>query len=135
MVKCMFLRDKNGFPVGCLAINVLTTTGEVHYNFSVYNPADEFNRVRAHNVALGRLIKSPIVVKLSDGAHHNDIIYTVMYDMYQSDKMLKETIKELWKADKEIEAMELEKKLMPTRACKAVKLWLNPKTQQEAIAQ
>jgi hypothetical protein len=124
-VNSMFLRDKNGFPIGCLAIQVLTTFGEIHYNFSVHNPKDEFNRARAHEVAIKRLMKKPIVVPLRDGAHHNDIIFAVMSDMQKSDNMLKETMKQLRKAGKEVEAMEVAKQLMPTRASKAVNLWLD----------
>lgn len=61
----MFLRSANGFPVGCLSIDVNQLTETVSYQFSVLNPTDKFNREVARVMALGRLVENPIEVPTS----------------------------------------------------------------------
>lgn len=62
--RIMFLRDANYVPTGCLAINVDRKNHRLSYQFSVLNPADQFNRPVARQLALGRLIEKPIFVPM-----------------------------------------------------------------------
>lgn len=55
-MKILYVRDKNRFPVGCLAYERLDD--EFKFGYSVYNPKDEFNKKLAREVATGRLAKS-----------------------------------------------------------------------------
>lgn len=61
-VRFMFLRNKSGQPVGCLAIRLSQMGSYADYQVSVLNPADKFDRATARNVALERLEKRPYSV-------------------------------------------------------------------------
>lgn len=75
----MFLRSsRQEQPVGCVAFS---TAGNIlSYQLSVLNPADQFDRARGRNIALGRLEKNPIQVEMSgaDEMSYQDLIVAVM---------------------------------------------------------
>ena len=54
--KLFYLRDKNRFPVACVATRLVKTNKKlVEFSVSIYNPEDSFSRDVAKRVALGRL--------------------------------------------------------------------------------
>lgn len=99
--RVMFLRDKSGNPVGCLAILINPSTRHVEYQFSVVNMAqDTFNRETARQLALGRLAEKPLIVRLQEKNLN-------MYDISRA--VMKSLSRRKW---------------APSRAVKAAKLWL-----------
>ncbi len=67
--RVQFLRDENGQPVGCIAIRLSRDSGELHwdqveYEVSVLNPLDKFDRAVARQLALGRMLDNPSVVRV-----------------------------------------------------------------------
>ena len=86
MVRSMFLRDKSGTPYGCLAVEVKET--EIHYQLSVKNPIDRWDRKRAHEIAVARLTKRPFIVPVimpeKTKFNYFDITYVVMMDLINS---------------------------------------------------
>ena len=103
--RIMYLRSENGHPVGCLAIQLSDgNRTQISYQVSVLNPRDKFNRAVARQLAIGRLVESPIKVNIYTGSSHtaasmHDISEAVMTDIASSSKF-------------------------PTRAVKSAKLWL-----------
>jgi len=84
--RFMFLRGDNNFPVGCLAMR----TGKTHvdYQVSTLNPSDKFDRKVARQLALGRLIETPIRVSVeTSGA--NEHFYQVMNHVSKNKKLPK----------------------------------------------
>jgi hypothetical protein len=83
MVRSMFLRYKSGTPYGCLAIEVKET--ELHYQLSLQNPVDRWDRKMAHEIATARLVRRPFVVSTTSfektQLNHHDITYAVMMDL------------------------------------------------------
>jgi hypothetical protein len=80
----MFLRDKTGKPVGCIAMSVNLDRDKYsfRYNYSVLNPVDEFKRDLARQIALGRLLEAPIKVKCElPLTGRDDVSYEVMVDI------------------------------------------------------
>lgn len=82
--RFMFLRTnyeykKKSTPLGCVAISLTDNKNRVTYQVSVCNPADDFNRSQARQLALGRLIEKPktTVVGVADPTMH-DITRAVM---------------------------------------------------------
>ena len=55
--KIFFLRDRNKFPVACVASRLVATPACFFVAFSVatHNPSDTFSRARGREVAIGRL--------------------------------------------------------------------------------
>jgi hypothetical protein len=98
--RIMFLRDKSGQPVGCIAIVVSEKKSRVRYQISVLNPSDKFDRDLARHIALGRLVEKPFEIKLN--GQLNQIVIT----------------KEVMNALKANEGV-------PMRARKAATLWLD----------
>lgn len=99
--RTMFLRDKSGSPVGCLAIVAYPDSNVVEYQFSVANlEMDTFDREVARGLALGRLVEDPITVRLPKRKFN-------MFDISQA------VLKNLTR-----------RKNVPSRAVKAAKLWL-----------
>ncbi len=105
---CRFIYLRNNYnykeksaPLGCVAISLTDKKSRVIYQVSVCNPADDFNRSQARQLALGRLIEAPKVA-LIDAMHPtmHDITRAVMF------------------------AIETEKSL-PTRAQRAASAWLS----------
>lgn len=100
-IRIMFLRDRQGLPVGCVAISVDRKNREVSYQYSVLNPIDSFDRRLARQLAIGRLIEKPITTPLYRGEVNMHIISDiVLSDLARS-------------------------KTAPTRAVKAARLWLD----------
>jgi hypothetical protein len=97
--RIMFLRNESYRPVGCIAITVNRHSKTASYQFSVLNPADNFDRKIARQLAIGRLVEQPIDVYISNNASMHDISESVMVDLAFSERA-------------------------PTRAIKAAKLWL-----------
>ena len=61
MIRFMFLRNKAGSPVGCIAVDGPIQQGNTYvlpYGLSVLNPLDKFDRALARNIAVGRLNNS-----------------------------------------------------------------------------
>ena len=99
--RTMFLRDKSGNPVGCLAIVAYPESNVIEYQFSVANlDQDTFDREVARGLALGRLVDIPITVRLPSRKFHS-------FDISQA------VIKNLTRREG-----------VPSRAIKAAKLWL-----------
>ena len=99
--RTMFLRDKSGSPVGCLAIVIYPNDNVIEYQFSVANlKQDTFDREVARGLALGRLVENPITVSLPK-KHQN------MFDISRA--VMKNLVR---------------RHGTPSRAVKAAKLWL-----------
>jgi hypothetical protein len=75
--RVMFLRDKKGMPVGCVAISLSQKTNKIRYQVSVLNPIDSFKRDLARQIALGRLLEKPFVIPMR-GTGQYDITFEVM---------------------------------------------------------
>jgi hypothetical protein len=105
--RIMFLRDKKGFAVGCLAIDVNRIKHQVAYQLSVHDGTDTFNRALARQIAIGRLIESPVFVKIPPHANMTDITWAVMTDIVD------------WSKHAPVNHTP------PNRAVKAAKLWLS----------
>ena len=99
MTNCriMFLRNKVGRPIGCLAILLDRQMQSIKYQLSVLNPLDIFNKEIAKNIAIGRLDKKPFHIKMEPNTNIN---WTVMSHLFNN-------------------------KNAPTRARKAAKHWFN----------
>lgn len=99
--RTMFLRDKSGNPVGCLAIVIVPNSDQVKYNFSVANlDQDVFERDTARSMAIGRVVTSPLTVRLpKKNFNMFDISRAVMKNLSRREGT-------------------------PSRAVKAAKLWL-----------
>lgn len=99
--RVMYLRDKNGAPVGCAAIKL--RDGLIEYQYSVVNPLDKFDKAVARWLALGKLQEAPYttLVPFAAGKDHTmyDTSFAVMTDIARDSHA-------------------------PTRARKAAKLWL-----------
>ena len=70
-VRFMFLRDRQGQPVGCIAMSVDEVHHVISYGLSVLNPKDDFNRALARKIAEGRLNISPRGVVIPSGVDLN----------------------------------------------------------------
>jgi hypothetical protein len=62
--RIMFLRNTDYTPCGCLAISIDRKSKKLNYQYSVLNPDDRFDRKVARQLALGRLVESPIALPL-----------------------------------------------------------------------
>lgn len=63
--RIFFLRDKNQFPVACIAS--LLMEGGVQFAISVCNPLDEYDRHAARSIALKRLRTGSIAGSVDSG--------------------------------------------------------------------
>lgn len=106
--RIMYLRDRNKRPVGCIAVSIDRLRCRAEYQYSVLNPLDDFNRKVARQLALGRLIESPIVLSVSRDANMHDISTLVLSDLER-------------------------RNTAPTRAVKAAKFWLNQSFQTVGV--
>lgn len=99
--RVMYLRSVEGHPVGCLAISIDRKGQVLQYGFSVLNPADKFDRKVARQLALGRLLESPVsIAPIKADANMHEITRSVMKSLIVNRKT-------------------------PARAVRAAKLWLN----------
>ena len=99
--RIMFLRNGASHPIGCLAIQIDRKRSVLSYGFSVLNPADKFDRKVARQLALGRLLESPVsIAPIKADANMHEITRSVMKSLIVNRKT-------------------------PARAVRAAKLWLN----------
>jgi len=104
--RIQFLRDSKGQAIGCLAIKAESNVGRnggyttITYQMSVLNPLDKFDRKMARQLALGRLVESPISLTMRDSTPHRKAITQLVMENIKNDP------------------------LAPTRARKAANLWL-----------
>lgn len=103
--KVMYLRDKAGQPVGCVAINMGARKRSVEYQLSVRNPVEKFDKAFARQLALGRLVEVPHVTDVAKDHNVHDLTKAVM---------------------SQIESLSL----YPSRARKAARLWLRTNTKK-----
>lgn len=80
--RIQFLRDVNGQPVGCLAIKTGPDFSApfvareknnqlvIAYQVSALNPVDRFDRAFARQIALGRAVESPFIIKAKASTMH-----------------------------------------------------------------
>ncbi len=71
-VKYLYIRDKNRFPVGCIAY--IIHRGIINYGLSTYNPRDKFNKQWARDIACARLTTKPKGFAVSTDEHPNDVL-------------------------------------------------------------
>jgi hypothetical protein len=76
--RIMFLRDRSGNAIGCVVISIDRNKKKAYFNISVQNPADTFNRKLARQLAIGRMIESPMTVALKKDATMHDVTAAVM---------------------------------------------------------
>jgi hypothetical protein len=107
--RIMYLRDKRGAPVGCVAIklhrHVEYDRQLVEYQVSVLNPLDRFNRATARHLALGRMMEAPLTVRV----HHEPSMFEVTLEVMR---------------DIATDSVQ------PTRARQSAKRWLQNNTRQ-----
>jgi hypothetical protein len=101
--RIMFLRTVDNTPCGCVAISLDRRNHRLNYQYSVQNPIDKFNRKLARQIALGRLIESPIPIPL-------------IRDMEVNMHMISELV-----------MSHLANSNAPKRAIKSAKQWLDDK--------
>lgn len=97
--RIMFLRDRygsnKGNPCGCLAISLVPTGGakarnDIHYQVSILNPVDKFNRSLARQLARGRLQEKPFLIgNVSANATMHEITGIVMEAVALNDNLPK----------------------------------------------
>ncbi len=104
---CRFIYLRNNYnykeksaPIGCVAISLTDKKSRVIYQMSVCNPADDFNRAQARQLALGRLIESPKVSLIT-------AMHPTMHDITRAVML----------------SIEIDK-TVPTRAQRAASAWL-----------
>lgn len=74
-------QGKKGAPVGCVAITL--ENGGIAYQVSTLNPSDDFDRRVARDLALGRLVNSPIIIRGPVGQSMANITAVVMNDIVE----------------------------------------------------
>jgi hypothetical protein len=97
--RIMFLRDRYGNnksnPVGCLAISLVRVNSalpvnDIHYQVSILNPSDRFNRAVARQLARGRLQEKPFLISnVPVKATMTDITEVVMEAVSNNDSIPK----------------------------------------------
>lgn len=102
--RVMYLRDKNRRPIGCVAMHLHSKRRTARFQVSTWNPVDEFDRALARQLALGRMVDSPSVVRSSNGFED---MFQVTLDVMQ--KIVSD-------------------KAYPSRARRAAQRWLSDNT-------
>ncbi len=102
--RVQYLKDEHGHYVGCIAIvEHPTPPGEhfalIEYRVSVRNPADQFDKDVARQLALGRLVEAPYTVRVPTRPNMHEISRALMKDIARDGNA-------------------------PSRARRAAKLWL-----------
>ena len=81
-LRTSYEHGKKSAPFGCVVISLSDNKKRVTYQVSVCNPADDFDRAQARQLALGRLVESPKTAFLSsDNPTMHDITRAVMFDI------------------------------------------------------
>lgn len=79
-----FVRNEKGMPVACLAFRDTFSNDNrcyVEYGYSVHNPADNWNRKLARQIAIGRMIESPIRIEGNPDWNINNLIERILDDL------------------------------------------------------
>jgi proline racemase len=102
--RVQYLKDENGHYVGCIAIKEHAASGGEHYavveyRLSVRNPADQFDKDVARQLALGRMVEAPYTVRVPSHPNMHEISRALMKDIARDGNA-------------------------PSRARRAAKLWL-----------
>jgi len=101
--RIMYLRDKNKKPIACLAIAIERSMSIIGWQISTLNPEDNLVKSMGRELAIGRLVSRPYLIKgIPADITLHDITALVMADVSVS-------------------------KEIPTRAIRAAKRWLNTK--------
>lgn len=84
--RIQYLREANGQNVGAVAIKVRRDIGNdfydlVEYRVSVVNPLDRFDRELARQLALGRVLEAPFMVRVPINPTMFEISRAVMKDI------------------------------------------------------
>lgn len=83
--RIMYLRDRSGNPVGCIAIKLLPQVEYdrqlVLYQTSVLNPLDHFDRALARQLALGRMVEKPLTIRVISDPSMHDVTAEIMRDI------------------------------------------------------
>ncbi len=86
--KIMFLRSKDhNHPVGCIAIRlrgIKHDNVDIQYQLSTLSPTDRFDRKLARQLALGRLIESPITVSNVNASTIHHLVKAIMQHISES---------------------------------------------------
>ena len=101
--RIIYLRTANGAAVGCVAFASSKEYSDLKYQVSVHNPKDKFSRSLARQIALGRLIDSPIVLSAVQEGTIHDVVAKIMKHIIESNDT---------------------SKVFPARAISAAKMWL-----------
>lgn len=97
----MFLRDNQYRPCGCVAITIDRRNHRLSYQYSALNPSDKFDRKIARQLALGRLVETPLHISMR---HEGEI------SMHRVSEMVMRNLST--------------SKFAPARAVRAAKIWL-----------
>lgn len=78
--RLTYIRDKNKVPVACLAYSHhMEASGSVlRFGLSVHNPSDRFNREVAADLAIGRFVRSPIIIKFDANTTLKNMLHDLM---------------------------------------------------------
>lgn len=79
--RIMYLRDKNRRPIGCVAMHLHSKRRTVRFQVSTWNPVEDFDKAFGRQLALGRMVDTPSIVRSSEG--FNDM-YQVTLNVMQS---------------------------------------------------
>jgi hypothetical protein len=85
-IRITYLREKDGYPTGCIAIDIDRDNHTISYQLSVKNPFDCYNKALARQIAIGRLSVDPIVIDVTedDLSSTRSITYAVMKNVSNS---------------------------------------------------
>jgi hypothetical protein len=101
--KIMYLRDRNGNPVGCVAMVGNESDNKISYQLSVAAPGDKFVKSIGRELAIGRLVSRPINLSVNR-SDKRDLIGIVM---------------------EHIADMRSDGKVFPCRAVRMARTWIN----------
>jgi hypothetical protein len=107
--RFFYLRNKNNFPIACLAYNISFDTRVVLYGLSTYNLRDElvYDQHMGRCLAVGHAMLDKNTITLPKGmVKLHDILWMLMSHLHKD-------------------------KTLPTRARKAINAWLNHSIEQE----
>lgn len=85
--RIMFLRDSKKQPIGCIAIKLDDKSHKAQYQISVLNPEDRFNRSVARQLAIGRMVESPLSVLIPKNPTMHEITEEVMLAINSNSKL------------------------------------------------
>lgn len=101
--RYFYIRNKNKFPVACVAMTLDRESNLIHYGLSTHAPGDNFNRKFARELAKVRMEK-----------HNKTVAITQQEETKSFRGVLRSLLLHL-----------MDEKELPTRTRKAIKLWFN----------